>query len=909
MECNKDEAVRAMEIAEKKMEKTDFEAARRMALKAKNLYPELENINRMLSICDVHCSAQKRLIGSEKDWYEILQVDKLADVLTVKKHYRRLALILHPDKNRFPGAEGAFKLIGEANMILSDPVKKSLYDGKLRSSAILSAPANPHLDKNPPDNKQYSAGNNVSNDNSGMGQHQANNSNSSPIAQVFWTCCPFCKKRYQYPRQYVQRNIKCPGCKKVFVAYEVTVPDNSGMDQHQANNSNSSPMAQVFWTCCPFCKMRYQYPRQYVQRNITCPRCKKVFVAYEVTVPDNSSSSISKTQGAAKNVHSRPDPSRPVAFHEKSVPNTGNCKMGFQKDKGSPDNPSRTKSKTQGSAQNVHSRPDPSRPAAVHEKSIPNTGNSKMGFQKDKGSPASEEQSQAAARRENVKPETYVQKGTPSEDIKVAGATRNVKILKVNETDNRDTSSLHRDQEVATANGDASYKEMHDPKNKSRKRARKESSERCDVPIEPDFKDLASKGSADEFATDSKFETVEVCPPHKPLKKKQHVLHNETEVHDHTDPPLNKSQTAKENNASENPKKVHRNSSPDVASYRREEILRDEEDVESVEKTKVGEETCGKSNNSFDGVEIESDWDEDSSDVVNIECPDPEFSDFDKAREESQFEVGQLWACYDTLDDLPRFYAKVKKVYYSPFELSITWLEAVPINELYVEWVDQELPVGCGSFKLCHTEKAARLSFSHRVHVEKGKKRGSLLLYPREGEVWAIFKDWDISWSADPNNHKKIFKYEIVEVLSDFVEGYGIKVGYLDKIDGFVSLFQRASQDEKGLFVIVPSELYRFSHCVPCFKMTGLEREGVPKGAFELDPAALPLNPDHLFYPGKGKVVHGEEGPGVHCMSPKLGEKRERGKSVLSEGTSTEPKDYVDLEEIDREKFELRRSS
>ncbi|GER34362.1 DnaJ domain containing protein [Striga asiatica] len=824
MECNKDEAVRAMELAENKMEKTDFEAARRMALKARNLYPELENINRMLSICEVHCSAQKLLIGSEKDWYEILQVDKLADVLTVKKQYRRLALILHPDKNRFPGAEGAFKLIGEANMILSDPVKKSLYDGKLRSSAILSAPANPHVDKNPPVNKQHSAGNNVSNGNSSMGQHQA-------------------------------------------------------------NNSNSSSVAQVFWTCCPFCKMRYQYPRQYVQRNITCPGCKKVFVAYEVIVSENPSRTKSKTQCAAQNVHSRPDLSQPAAFHEKSVPNTGNCKMGFQKGKGSPDNPSRTKSKTQCAAQNVHSRPDPSRPAAVHEKSIPNTGNSKMGFQKDKVSPASQEQSQAAASRENVKPETYVQKGTPSEDIKVAGATKNEKISKVNETDNRNTSSLHRDQEVGTANGDdASYKETQYPKNKSRKRARKESSERCDASTGPDFKDLASnKGSAGEFATDSKFESVEVCPPQKPLTKKQHVLHNETEVDDLTDPPLNKPQAAKDNNASDNPKNAHRNSSPDVASCRREEILRDGEDLESVEKSKVGGETCGKTNNSSDGVEIESDWDEDtlSSDVVNIECPDPEFSDFDKVREESQFEVGQFWACYDTLDDLPRFYAKVKKIFSSPFELSITWLEAVPINKLYVEWVDEELPVGCGSFKLCHTEKAARLSFSHRVHVEKGKKRGSLLLYPREGEVWAIFKDWDISWSVDPNNHKKNFKYEIVEVLSDFVENYGIKVGWLDKIDGFVSLFQRGSQDEKGLFVIGANELYRFSHCVPCFKMTGLEREGVPKGAFELDPAALPLNPDHLFYPGKGKVVHG------------------RDKSVLSEGTSTDPKDYVDLEEID----------
>ncbi|PIN22963.1 hypothetical protein CDL12_04315 [Handroanthus impetiginosus] len=155
MECNKDEAVRAKEIAEKKMENNDFEGARKIALKAQNLYPELENITQLLSICEVHCSASNRLLGSEKDWYGILQVEKLADELMVKKQYRRLALILHPDKNRFPGAEAAFKLICEANAVLSDPAKKSLYDSKIKVS-VRSAPVNPphhQINKNSQPNK------------------------------------------------------------------------------------------------------------------------------------------------------------------------------------------------------------------------------------------------------------------------------------------------------------------------------------------------------------------------------------------------------------------------------------------------------------------------------------------------------------------------------------------------------------------------------------------------------------------------------------------------------------------------------------------------------------------------------------------------------------------------------------
>lgn len=132
MDCKKAEAMRAKEMAEKHMKSSDFAAAQKFVLEARNLCPELENITQMLSICDVYCSAQKRLPGVDKDWYEVLQVEILADESTIKKQYRRLALILHPDKNRFLGAEGAFKLITEANALLSDPAKKSVYDNKIK---------------------------------------------------------------------------------------------------------------------------------------------------------------------------------------------------------------------------------------------------------------------------------------------------------------------------------------------------------------------------------------------------------------------------------------------------------------------------------------------------------------------------------------------------------------------------------------------------------------------------------------------------------------------------------------------------------------------------------------------------------------------------------------------------------
>ena len=63
------------------------------------------------------------------DYYKILEVGKDADSEAIKKSYRRLAMLYHPDKN--PGdkaAEEKFKEIAEAYTVLGDEEKRKKYD-------------------------------------------------------------------------------------------------------------------------------------------------------------------------------------------------------------------------------------------------------------------------------------------------------------------------------------------------------------------------------------------------------------------------------------------------------------------------------------------------------------------------------------------------------------------------------------------------------------------------------------------------------------------------------------------------------------------------------------------------------------------------------------------------------------
>ncbi|KAL5707380.1 hypothetical protein ACHQM5_018285 [Ranunculus cassubicifolius] len=229
---------------------------------------------------------------------------------------------------------------------------------------------------------------------------------------------------------------------------------------------------------------------------------------------------------------------------------------------------------------------------------------------------------------------------------------------------------------------------------------------------------------------------------------------------------------------------------------------------------------------------------------IEIMVPDPDFHDFDRDRSERCFAENQVWAAYDDDDGMPRYYAIIHSVIsYSPFKMKISWLNSKTNNELGpMNWVGSGFAKTCGDFRVGKHEINNSLnSFSHKVKWTKGT-RGAVRIYPKKGDIWALYRNWSPDWNElTPDDF--IHKYDMVEVVDDYNEeeqGGGVFVTPLVKVAGFKTVFHR-HLDPREVKHIPREEMFRFSHQVPSYLLTGSEARDAPKGCRELDPAATPL--------------------------------------------------------------------
>src|SRR4249919_1679075 len=65
---------------------------------------------------------------TERDFYQVLGVERGASDEDIKRAFRKLAQQWHPDVNTDPDADARFKEINEAYQVLSDPQRRQAYD-------------------------------------------------------------------------------------------------------------------------------------------------------------------------------------------------------------------------------------------------------------------------------------------------------------------------------------------------------------------------------------------------------------------------------------------------------------------------------------------------------------------------------------------------------------------------------------------------------------------------------------------------------------------------------------------------------------------------------------------------------------------------------------------------------------
>ncbi|KAL3820142.1 hypothetical protein ACJIZ3_006047 [Penstemon smallii] len=101
------------------------------------------SINREISC--VHLHHRSPFI----DWYLILKINENAELDAIRKQYHKLALLLHPDKNKHSKAETAFKLVSEAYFCLSNDARRAAFDSERKKNTSCSeCNKNPYITNN-----------------------------------------------------------------------------------------------------------------------------------------------------------------------------------------------------------------------------------------------------------------------------------------------------------------------------------------------------------------------------------------------------------------------------------------------------------------------------------------------------------------------------------------------------------------------------------------------------------------------------------------------------------------------------------------------------------------------------------------------------------------------------------------
>ncbi|GAB2274997.1 hypothetical protein Dimus_009765 [Dionaea muscipula] len=225
---------------------------------------------------------------------------------------------------------------------------------------------------------------------------------------------------------------------------------------------------------------------------------------------------------------------------------------------------------------------------------------------------------------------------------------------------------------------------------------------------------------------------------------------------------------------------------------------------------------------------------------VTLTVPDSDFHDFDRDRSEECFKPKQIWALYDEEDGMPRLYCLIREVIsVKPLKIQVSYLSSKTDAEFgLVNWINSGFTKSCGGFRAgSNSDVIEQVNmFSHLLSREKVGRGGCVRIYPRRGDIWAVYRNWSPRWNRTTSDEVR-HQYEMVEVLDDYSEELGVRVIPLVKLDGYKTVYRRNSNKDSIRWT-PRREMVRFSHLVPSWYLK--EVSSLPEDCWDLDPAATP---------------------------------------------------------------------
>ena len=161
-------------------------------------------------------------------------------------------------------------------------------------------------------------------------------------------------------------------------------------------------------------------------------------------------------------------------------------------------------------------------------------------------------------------------------------------------------------------------------------------------------------------------------------------------------------------------------------------------------------------------------------------------------------------------------------------------------DEGLIIWEKMGFHISCGRFKVARKTSINSVNvFSHIVDCERAA-REVYRIYPRKGSVWALYNDAAVDAEGRNLSAKDKRCYDIVVFLTSFSEIHGLSMAYLEKVDGFKTVFKRREIGSHAIRCLEGDDVRLFSHQIPARKLSGNEAPELLKDCWELDPASLP---------------------------------------------------------------------